>query len=397
MKILHVIGESKWSGGAIVVSSLIRMAIERRWSVDILTTDSSCQQAMQRLGAGIVPLDVIWRSIRPLRDFAGLVRLWRFLRAHPYDVVHTHTSKGGFVGRIAARLAGVPVVLHTVHGFAFHEATPWQQTAFYTLLERIAAWFCDAIVTVSHYHRDWALRLGIAAPRKLHAIPNGIDEARVATASPPDSLRRRIGAGADCLVVVTHGRLAAGKGLEYLLAAIPRVQQSIDRPCKFVLVGDGPLCEELEWLTWRLGVSDWVVFDGFRPDIGEVLAGADIVALPTLREGLSISLLEAMALGKPIVTTSIGSNLEATAAGECALTVRTQDADVLAEAIEQLSRDPARAQTLGAAAKARFEATYRQTQMVEAYANLYQELVRKKMPAAIRTNPQLAHDGQRHP
>jgi glycosyltransferase involved in cell wall biosynthesis len=397
MKILHVIGESKWSGGAIVVSSLIRMAVERRWSVDILTTDPSCQQAMQELGAGIIPLDVIWRNIRPLRDLAGLARLWRFLRARPYDVVHTHTSKGGFVGRIAARLAGVPVVLHTVHGFAFHEATAWQQTAFYTLLERIAAWFCDAIVTVSHYHRDWALRLGIAAPRKLRAIPNGIDETRVATASPPSSLRDRIGAGPDCLVVVTHGRLAAGKGLEYLLAAIPRVQQSIDRSCKFVLVGDGPLREELEWLTWRLAVSEWVVFDGFRPDIGEVLAGADIVALPTLREGLSISLLEAMALGKPIVTTSIGSNLEATAAGECALTVRTQDADGLAEAIEQLSRDPARAQALGAAAKARFESTYRQTQMVEAYANLYQELVRKKMPAAIRAEPQLAHDGQRHP
>jgi glycosyltransferase involved in cell wall biosynthesis len=340
MKILHIIGDSKWGGGGIVIEALVAMAMENRWKADVLTTDPRCQASMSALGANIVSLDVIWRDIRPVRDLRGLLKLWSYLRAHHYDIVHTHTSKAGFTGRIAARLAGVPVVLHTLHGFAFHEETSWRKTVFYSLLERIAGWFCDAIVTVSHYHRDWALRLHIASHRKLRAIPNGIGDERVFSNDAPETFRQRIGVGQECFVVVTHGRLAADKGLEYLLAAVPRVIRRMNRPLKFVVVGDGPLRPDLLALCVQLGVSDSVVFDGFRSDVGNILAGADVIVLPTLREGLSISLLEAMAAGKAIIATNIGSNLEATVQGECALIVPTKDTDALADAIERLSLDP---------------------------------------------------------
>jgi len=394
MNILHITGDAKWGGGGIVIEVLVGMAVNRHWNVDVLTTDPRCQAAMTQAGAGIVDLDVIWRNIRPLRDLAGLLRLRRYLRAHPYDIVHTHTSKAGFVGRIAARLAGIPVVLHTVHGFAFHEETPWRKAAFYTLLEHIAGWFCDAIVTVSHYHRDWALRLHIAPPSKLLAIPNGISGRVSSTAS--ELFRDRIGACDDCFVVVTHGRLAAEKGLEYLLAAIPGVTHILGRPCKFVFVGDGPQQDDLMMLARRLCVSDSVVFDGFRSDIGQILAGADVVVLPTLREGLSISLLEAMAAGKAIVTTDIGSNLEATAHGECAETVRTKDIHGLAVAIERLSRDPERARALGEAAKARYQTTYRESQMVEAYEKLYQRLLGDRLPAHVIAELQSVPEAETH-
>lgn len=394
MNVLHITGDSKWGGGGVVIEALIRQAIERGRKVDMLSTDPRCHAAMTTLGAGIVNIDVIWRDIKPLRDIKGLVELCLYLRRHRYDVVHTHTSKAGFVGRIAARLAGVPVVLHTVHGFAFHEQTPGQTVAFYSVLEKVAGWFCDAIVTVSHYHRDWAMRLHIASGDKLKSIPNGIAHSRLSSDPQGSSFRERIGASRDSLVVVTHGRLADGKGLEYLIQAIPDVLAHSTRPCKFVFVGDGPQRSMLEDLARTLGVSDSVVFDGYQSDIGSILAGSDIVALPTLREGLSIALLEAMAAGKPIVATGIGSNLEATDSGKCAIIVPTRNPRALAGAIKSLAAEPQKARTLAQAARSRFLSTYCESQMTDAYERLYRDLLSSKRPSIVAAEPSLTSEAQ---
>ena len=121
MKMIHVVGDSKWGGGGTIILALADMARGLGWEVDFLTTDPICRQMAAAHGLGIIDLDVIWRDIRPLRDLRGLYRLYRFFKTHRYQLVHTHTSKAGVVGRIAARLAGVPAVLHTAHAFPFHE------------------------------------------------------------------------------------------------------------------------------------------------------------------------------------------------------------------------------------------------------------------------------------
>jgi glycosyltransferase involved in cell wall biosynthesis len=172
----------------------------------------------------LVDLDVIRREIRPVWDLGGLFRLHKFLKREPYRIVHTHTSKAGFVGRLAARLAGAPVIVHTVHGFAFHEASPVHVRGFYSLLERLASGWCDRIVSVSEFHRAWAIELGICGPGQITAIPNGIGEVGRNREVGLAELRREMGAGHGDLVILSMARLAAdaasARGLEKAMVAM---------------------------------------------------------------------------------------------------------------------------------------------------------------------------------
>lgn len=137
-------------------------AKEIGWDVDVLTTDPIFKESLINQGLRVINLEVIWRKINPLKDLLGLNRLYSFLKKSNYTIIHTHTSKAGFVGRLAAYLAGIPIIIHTAHGFAFHEQSSSLEICFYSSLEKLASNWCDKIVCVSDFHKKWALRLGIA-------------------------------------------------------------------------------------------------------------------------------------------------------------------------------------------------------------------------------------------
>jgi glycosyltransferase involved in cell wall biosynthesis len=375
-RILHVVGDSKYGGASVLIQRLAAEAQWRGYDASVLTTNPTFQEQLRAAGLRVVALDCIWRPVSAGRDLAGLVRLTRYLSEERYDIVHTHTSKGGFVGRLAARLAGVPVVIHTAHGFAFHEASSRRAFLIYCLLERVAAHFCDALVTVSQFHCDWAARLRIGDARKRLAIPNGIAPNRVRPARGRAAARAELGLGRTEIMCLTTGRLAEQKGLDVLLKALARVKAT--EPLRAFLAGDGDQREALQRLARDLGVDRKVVFLGFRTDLGDLLAAADMVVLPSLREGLSISLLEAMAAGKAVVATDIGSNLEVVRNGEAARVVRAGSADELAAAIVSLAGDDAARGQLGRKALAIFQAHYREDIMLGRYLALYAELMDAK-------------------
>jgi len=372
-RVLHIVGDSKFGGGAAVILRLAEMAQNDGHDVDILSTDAEMREVFARHGVGLVYLDCIWRNIRPWRDLNGLLRLMRFLRASDYDLVHTHTSKGGFVGRIAARLAGIPHIIHTVHGFAFHEESSRTEIRLWSALERLASHACDQIVTVSEHHRGWALRLGIGRPDRIHAIPNGLNSNRVVSQSTVASVRASIGVEPQDLLLLSTGRLARQKGLNDLIAAAPILTTQLKQPFKVVIAGDGPLRSRLEAQAAELGLKENVLFLGFRQDLGDLLAAADVVVLPSLWEGLSISLLEAMAAGKAIVTTTIGSNCEATHQGDAALLVPPHDPRALAVAIETLATNHELAKAKGNVARHIYETCYTPERMMEGYRLLYRQ------------------------
>jgi glycosyltransferase involved in cell wall biosynthesis len=279
------------------------------------------------------------------------------------------------VGRLAARFARVPVVIHTVHGFAFHEASSGPALLMYALLEQLAAHFCDALVTVSQFHCDWAARLHIGNARTRTAIPNGIDPARLAPSRDRAPTRAALGIADGELMCLTTGRVVRQKGLDILLHALARYDGP---PLRVVLAGEGEELAPLKLMARDLHLGARVMFLGFRTDLGDLLAAADLVVLPSLREGLSISLLEAMAAGKAIIATDIGSNLEVTRHGEAARIVPVGNAAELTGAMMSLAGDAGLRDRLGRAALAEFQRTYHEQMMLDRYMELYARLTGEK-------------------
>jgi glycosyltransferase involved in cell wall biosynthesis len=373
-RLLHVAGSSKFGGDSVLVVELARAARDRGFEVDILATDPRFQELIRQQGIGLVNLDVIRREIRPLWDLHGLVRLSQYLADSSYTIVHTHTSKPGVVGRLAARHRGVPAIVHTVHLFGFHEESRRLPSAIYAGIERRAAHWCDRIITVSEYHREWALRVGIGTPEKVVAIPNGVPGDRAAAVRDRDLIRGGLDVDEDDFVILSTGRLAEQKGLEYLIRATSLLMPAVPN-AMVLLAGEGPLSVPLSRLIDDLGLASRVRLLGFRADVGDLLAAADLIALPSLWEGLSVSLLEAMAAGRPVVTTTIGSNREVTRDGAVASLVPPKDPAALASAITALAHDPNRRAALGRAARAEQQSRYTMERMLAGYIEQYDLLL----------------------
>jgi glycosyltransferase involved in cell wall biosynthesis len=249
------------------------------------------------------------RSINPIADYRSIRQLVTLIKDENFDVVHTNSSKGGVVGRIAAQISKVPFVFHTVHGFAFHEQSTKITIAIYSLFERIAASCCNYIITVNDFHKAWAIKLKIATEDKIISIPNGLNPNRVIPKLDKEQIRGALKMDGDEIAIFTIGRLEKQKGIEDLLEAVALLKkEEIGDKYQFYIAGSGKLEKPLKDKASTLKLEDKVKFLGYRADVNDLLVAADIIVLPSLREGLSIALLEAMAARKAIICTDIGSN-----------------------------------------------------------------------------------------
>jgi glycosyltransferase involved in cell wall biosynthesis/peptidoglycan/xylan/chitin deacetylase (PgdA/CDA1 family)/ribosomal protein S18 acetylase RimI-like enzyme len=308
---------------------------------------------------GVEP--VAWRSATrqwsPLADVRAFRELVAILRAGRYDIVHTHNPKPGLIGRVAARLAGVPVVVNTVHGFYTTRQDPPRRRVPVMTLEWIAARFSDAELYQSGEDMAWARHLRLVPARRQHFLGNGTDLERfdpgVVDPSRLISLREEFGIPSDALVVGMIGRLVREKGYgEYFRAA--RAVRARHPNVVFLAIGpldpdkgDAISSEEQE------AHSSDVVFTGFRRDARDLLALMDVFVLPSWREGMPRSAVEAAAMGRALVLTDIRGCREVARDGVEAIFVPPRDADRLAEAILRLVDDPGLRTRLGSAARDR--------------------------------------------
>jgi glycosyltransferase involved in cell wall biosynthesis len=377
---LHVITRLTLGGSAEnTVATMVALAAAGYagpLAVGIAESDVASVQDARRRGLELIDVPGLGREVSP-RDATALLRLWRVMRRLRPAIVHTHTSKAGFVGRLAARLAHVPAVIHQPHGHIFYGYYSGPRTAFYVALERLAARWTDRMITLTARGTEEHLARGIGRREQYRTVPSGVPTAELRARAPSRlTARARFGLPPDAFVVAGLGRLVPVKGFDLLVAALPAMVAAIPT-ARVLLIGDGPERVALEAQARRLGVSDRVLITGATDDIAGGLAAADALAAPSRNEGMGRALVEAMALGLPVVGTDVGGIPAVIADGETGRLVPAGDADALARALAALGRDAALRAKLGAASAARAE-TFSTDVAHAAMRAVYDELARAK-------------------
>jgi len=319
------------------------------------------------------------RTIRPLQDLRAIYELYRIIQHFKPDIVHTQTSKAGVIGRLAARLAGVPIVIHTAHAFPFHPYLPAPLRWAYALIERWAASLADLLMVDSESIRADGLRAGVVRdPAMLVTIPMGVDLKKFSPSSQgPDNLRETIGVAPHHLVVGTVARLVPDKGLGCFLRMASLIR-AVRADVRFLIVGEGPLRGELEQLAKSLGIQSAVVFTGHRTDVPALMQVMDLFVLPTLREGFGVVFAEAMAVGKATVGSRIGPVAEVVQDGITGYLAQPEDPKAFARLALDLLRDERKRRAFGEAGRCRVEQYFTETHMCETIERHYRRLLAEK-------------------
>jgi glycosyltransferase involved in cell wall biosynthesis len=285
-----------------------------------------------------VQLDALGREIHVWRDVRAFWRLCRLIREFRPHVVHTHTAKAGALGRLAAWLSRVPVVVHTYHGHVLRSYFGPSKTALFRLTERALARLTDALVAVSPAVKADLVSLGVARESKIRVVPLGLDLHGLAETLPRGVLRAAANFPVEARLVGMVGRLAPVKDVPTFLRAAARVR-GLHPEVRYALVGDGPDRPALERVVAELGLSAVVHFFGWRRDLPAVYGDLDVVVNSSLNEGTPVALIEALAAARPVVATAVGGTPDLLAGGRHGLLVPPGDPEALAEAIARTLDD----------------------------------------------------------
>lgn len=316
------------------------------------------------------------RPINPLKDILALFEIYNFIKINNIDIVHTHSSKAGILGRFAAKLAKVKVIVHTVHGWPFNDFQPVFMRYFYIWLEWLSALLSDKLIVVSFFDRAKGLTHYIGSPDKYAVIRYGIDiDGFYASGYTIHNARKELGLGDNDLIVGTVSCFKPQKSpqdfvkLAYLIKGnMPQV--------KFVLIGDGVLRKRIESLIVQLKLQEQIILLGWRRDIPEILSAIDIFVLTSLWEGLPIAALEAMACSKPVVATDTGAIREIVQENKTGFLVKPKALKSMAEKLKLLLNDASLRMQFGLNAKNSLDSTFSLERMVGDTQYLYGSLIK---------------------
>lgn len=362
----------------LVLPQLIRLRDEG-FEVSAISAPGPWTRDLVDEGIRHIPWPHSTRSWNPRSDAVASWELLQIFRKERFHLVHTHNPKPGIIGRIAARLAGVPRVVNTVHGlYATPDDRPSKRIPVLAL-ERLAARFSHLELYQSEEDLIWARRLGLVTRERSELLGNGVDLARFDPALVPServrALRDELGIPVDALVFGTVARLVVEKGYRELFAAAGKVRAT-HPDVRFLVVGpsDPDKADALNRGEIDAARED-VVFAGWREDTRDLLALMDVFLLPSWREGLPRSAIEAAAMGKPLILTDIRGCREVARPGMEGLLVPPRDPARLAEAIEQMATDPGGRARMGAAARARALQRFDERRVTDLIVERYRSLL----------------------
>ncbi|MFH1069627.1 MAG: glycosyltransferase, partial [Candidatus Glassbacteria bacterium] len=287
-------------------------------------------------------------------------------------------AKAGFLGRLAAKLTGVPIIIHTFHGHVFHSYFGYFKTKFFLWLERLLAKFTNVIITVGELQRREIISYRIAEPEKIVAVPLGLDlKPFVTMVQDPNELRDELSLPPETLLVGIVARLVPIKNHLCFLEAARTVASRLEN-VKFLIIGDGELRERLEKKTRELDLDSRVIFMGFQHNLVKIYAGLNIVTLSSFNEGLPVALIEAMAAGRPVISTDVGGVRDLILDGDNGLLVPSNDPGALAEAMLYLLRKPERRDMMGIAGRNKVYPLFDKNRLLSDIDKLYRDLLARE-------------------
>jgi glycosyltransferase involved in cell wall biosynthesis len=332
---------------------------------------------------GVEPLIVgaLGREISPFDDLVALGRMVRLVRQVRPDVVHTHMAKAGTVGRLAAQICRVPLIVHTYHGHVFHGYFGPLKTRLFLTIERALGRGTHRIIVLGEGQRAEIAGYRVAPLDKLVPIRLGLElEPFLQVAHNRGDLRRELGIAAESPLIGIVGRLAPIKAHEVFLDAARQVARALPSAC-FLVIGDGERHTELVAMAERAGLAKRVRFLGWRRDLDRIYADLDVVALSSRNEGSPVVLIEALAAARPVVATAVGGVPEVVVHGETGLTVPPSDPGKLAEGMLRLLRDRSLAERLGQAGRRHVYPRYDSSRLIDDMRSLYwRELAARGRP-----------------
>ena len=371
INILHIYQNSKIGGVQQQLLSLLK-TYNREWFHPIfccLGPKEEIGKEIEGTGIEFIPLN----KLRYNRFSPGIVlELHRLMKKKQIHVVRTHRYRSNLYGRLAAFLAGVPVIIASVHDNYRTDKRPKRR-----IMNRILSKITDKIVAVSEDVKEDIMRYDRIDPSKIEVIPNGIDVERFNPEKNTTDIRKEFSLEEDDIVIGFVGRIVPAKGLEYLLNALPYLKEEF-KSIKLLIVGEGSLVEKLKERAKKNNIFDNILFIGRRRDIPEILASINIFVMPSIAEGLPNALLEAMAMGKPIVTTEVGGIPEIVKNGFNGLLVPPRDTLSLSKAIKELISNDQLAAKLGQAASNLVHNNLSIKAIAQKWQSLYLSILKEK-------------------
>lgn len=314
--------------------------------------------------------------LRPWWDLLALLKIAYLLRKKKADIVHTHSSKAGILGRWAAKLAGVPTIIHTVHGWGFYPGQFFLLRWFYQFFEGWTAAFTDALITVSEDNKKEGMASGIGRVEQYRVIHSGIQPDRfVLPSAQARKVRRRWGTASRPRVLILSNFKAQKSPLDAVKAADDLARRMPQ--CLFLWAGDGPLRAQMEREIELRGLKNNFRLLGWREDIADLLAACDVLLLTSLHEGLPRVVLQAMAAGKPVVATAVNGTPEAVEDGVTGYLHEPHDALGMAESLFRILSDKPLAKRMGLAGRRKLQGTFLIGEMLSEIEKLYDELVQR--------------------
>jgi glycosyltransferase involved in cell wall biosynthesis len=384
IRVLRLIARLNIGGPALHVAALTTGLDPARYDSRLVTglpgpREGDMSDLLPVGGPQPVVVPQMGREVSLLADAITLGKLVGFMRLFRPHVVHTHTAKAGAVGRLAARLTRVPVVVHTFHGHVFHDYFGRLKSRLAISTERMLARLSDRLITLSERLRGEIAGYGVAPLEKIEVIPLGLDLQRfsVDCRPKPGVLRQALGLGQGDVLIGSVGRLVPIKNHRLFLQAASAVRAA-GLKAKFVIVGDGELRSALETEAHNLGLNGDVYFTGWRRDLPEVYADLDVLVNTSLNEGTPVAVIEAMAAGVPVVATNVGGVPDVILHGLTGTLIPSQDCAALVCALENRLSRPDDSRRMAEAAGQEALRRYSRQQLVASVDGLYQRLLADK-------------------